>query len=476
MRYKFVSILCGALLLLSCGKSTEVTIVDGSAGILPDEKPSNASTTQKTTSQDDFTVIKIGEPNSIHTLDPLFGTNNSEFRTLSLIYDGLTKIDMNGNVKPAIAKKWAISRDSLRYTFTIHDNVFYHSDSRFTSGIGRKVIPEDIIMNFERMASILVPDNAAEMFTSIKGFKSFHTEQTFIKIPENRTINSIEGITAPNDSTITIQLSKKDKDLLKKLAHPLASIYPKESLPTDKTPITKPIGTGSYYLAQQKSKLLILASNDDYFQSQEVPTRIDITHGKKEADLYQDFAKGNLDALIEIGPGTITQLTDSTGKLDFMYQSEFNLYDSSVKSEVNFYYNPQSESNNVETFLRSQTKDFLNFDRALGEVIIKDPRSSVDSLEKQNVHIAFTDNPAEVYLTDAIAKKLAGNRATVVMNSSYAITDEVTFSTKYFPSAQQTIVWKKPVLILTKEGVTGIKVSHYPWNISFDGSTITKSN
>ena len=94
MRYKFVSILCGAL-LLSCGKSTEVTIVDGTAGILPDVKPSNASTAQKTTSQDDFTVIKIGEPNSIHTLDPLFGTNNSEFRTLSLIYDGLTKIDMN---------------------------------------------------------------------------------------------------------------------------------------------------------------------------------------------------------------------------------------------------------------------------------------------------------------------------------------------------------------------------------------------
>ena len=476
MKYKFINVLCGTLLFLSCGKSTEVTIVDSTAGILPDENPSGASATQRTAFQDDFTVIKIGESNSIHTLDPLFGTNNSEFRTLSLLYDGLTEIGEDGNVKPAIAKNWTISRDSLRFTFTIRDNVFYHSDSRFTSGIGRKVVPEDIVKNFERMASILVPDNAAEMFTSIKGFKSFQTEQTFIKIPANRTIHSIEGISVANDSTLIIQLSKKDREFLKKLAHPLASVYPQESVPADKTPIIKPIGTGSYYLAQQKPKLLILASNDDYFQSQEVPTRIDITHGKKEADLYQDFAKGNLDALIEIGPGTITQLTDSTGKLDFMYQSVFNLYDSSVKNEVRFFYNPESENNNIDAFLRSQTEDFLNFDSTLGEVIIRNPLSSSDSLEKQSVHIAFTDNPAEVFLTDAIAKKLAGNGATVVMNSSYAVTEEVSFSTRYFPSAQQIIIWKKPVLNLSKKGVTGITISHYPWNISFDGAIINKSN
>ena len=236
MRFKVISILCLLFLIVSCGKSTEVTIVDDSSGMLPSDKAGDA--TKRAEVQDDFTILKIGELNSIQTLDPLFATTSSEFRINALIYDGLTQIDANGDVKPAIAKKWTITRDSLRYTFTLRDNLYYHDDSRFTSGIGRLVTPEDIVLNFERMASILVPDNAADMFKSVKGFNAYHTEQTFIKIPANRTIKSIEGIYSSNDSTLVIQLAKKDSELLEKLAHPLTSVYPKESIPNNNNPIT----------------------------------------------------------------------------------------------------------------------------------------------------------------------------------------------------------------------------------------------
>ncbi|MEQ9278216.1 MAG: ABC transporter substrate-binding protein [Balneola sp.] len=476
MRFKAISIVCLLFLIVSCGKSTEVTIVDDSSGILPGEKTNNELSSEKTVVQDDFTAIKIGELNAIRTLDPLFGTTSSEFRVFSLIYDGLTRIDSEGVIQPAIAKKWTISRDSLRYTFTLRDNVFYHSDSKFTSGIGRQVVPEDIVKNFERMASILVPDNAAQLFTSIKGFNSFHTEQTYIKIPANRTINSIEGISASNDSTLVMQLAKKDSRFLQKLAHPLASVYPGESLPSNKTPIVQPIGTGIYYLAQKKNNLLILASNDDYFQEQTVPTRIDITHGKKEADLYQDFAKGSLDALLEIGPNTIQQVTDSTGSLDFMFESAFSLYDPSVSNEINFYYNTESGNTSLFSFITDQNDDFYDFESALGELTFHNKSPKSDSLEKRTAYIAYTENPSEVFLADAIAEKISSTGVTIVMNSSYAVTEDVTFSTIYFPSATKAITWKMPVLILSKPTISGILISKHPWNISFDGVTINESN
>ncbi|MBO6622233.1 MAG: hypothetical protein JJ892_13850 [Balneola sp.] len=475
MRLKATSILCALFLVISCGKSTEVTIVDDSSGILPGEKANNELPSERTVIQDDFTAIKIGELNAIRTLDPLFGTTGSEFRVFSLIYDGLTRIDSEGFVQPAIAKNWTISRDSLRYTFTLRDNVFYHSDSRFTSGIGRQVVPEDIVKSFERMASILVPDNAAQLFTSIKGFNSFHTEQTYIKIPANRTINSIEGISVSNDTTLVMQLSKKDNKFLEKLAHPLASVYPEESLPPNKTPILKPIGTGGYYLAQKKNNLLILASNDDYFQEQTVPTRIDITHGKKEAELYQDFDKGALDALVEIGPSTIQQVTDSTGSLGFMFESAFSLYDPSINNEINFYYNPESGNTSLFSFITAQNDDFYGFESPLGDLTFHNKSQQPDSPAKLTAYIAYTENPAEVFLADAIAEKISSTGVTIVMNSSYAVTEDVTFSTVYFPSAAKAISWKMPVLILSKPTISGIVISKHPWNISFDGVTINQS-
>lgn len=102
MRFKAISILCLLFLIVSCGKSTEVTIVDDSSGMLPSDKAGDA--TKRAEVQDDFTNLKIGELNNIQTLDPLFATTSSEFRINALIYDGLTQIDSNGDVKPAIAK------------------------------------------------------------------------------------------------------------------------------------------------------------------------------------------------------------------------------------------------------------------------------------------------------------------------------------------------------------------------------------
>jgi len=474
MDYKFTVTLLLLALFISCGKSAEVTIVDDSTGVLPSENGNNEAS--KTIVQDDFTVFKIGEINAIQTLDPLFATSSSEFRVNSLIYDGLTMFAEDGSISGAIAKKWAISRDSLRYTFTLRDNVFYHSDSRFTSGIGRQVSTDDIVMNFERMASILVPDNAADIFSNIQGFNAFHNEQTFIKIPSNRTIKSIEGLSVTNDSTLVFVLAKKDSKFLEKLAHPYASIYPRESIPGNKTPVYEPIGTGSYYLAQRKDNLFILASNDDYFRKQSIPSRIDISHGKKESELYQSFAKGELDALIEIGPGTIIQVTDSSGMIDPVFKSVFQINNPTVNNEVTFYYNTESQNRSLLSFLGSQKDSFLNFENPLGEVVIKNKTQPKDSLVKETTYIAYTENPAEVYLIDAIAENFASAGINVVMNSSYAVTDDISFSTTYFPNSIPTVVWKQPVYILSKLGVSGISISHKPWNISFESAQIKKGS
>jgi ABC-type transport system substrate-binding protein len=474
MRSKLTCILLLGVLLTSCGTTTEVTVVDDSSDVLPSE--SSASQKEENITADKFTILRIGESSSIQTMDPLFASNTSELRVNSLIYDGLTQYSEDGSTQGAIAKSWTVTRDSLRYNFTLRDDVFFHNDSRFTSGIGRQVKPQDIVMNFERMASVLVPDNAANMFTSISGFDAFHNEQTFIKIPSNRSINSIEGIRIANDSTIVFQLATKDPHFLEKLAHPYSSIYPKESIPGNNTPIYEPIGTGRYYFAQRRRGDLIIASNDDYFQVQNGPNRIDIIHGKKESDIYQDFAKGTLDALVEIGPGTITQVIDSTGNIDPIFSTVFKIENPSVIKPVTFYYNPASNNPSLRSYLSKQAPSFLYLKKPLGSISILADNNTQDTLRKETAYIAYTKNSDEVFLIDAIAENLSAAGVNVVMNSSYAVTEEISFATMNFTNAQPTLLWNKPIFILSKLNVSGITISHKPWNISFNNAKVSKGN
>jgi len=470
MKPHFLYLLLFTGLVFSCGKTTEVTIVESAGDVLPGEK--TGSKENKTIVQDDFTKLTVGEANEIQTMDPLFAMSTSELRVNALIYDRITELDENGVAAPSVAKKWTVSRDSLRYTFTIRDNIFFHKDSRFTSGIGRQLIPKDIVSTFERMASNFVPDNAANLFQNIKGFQSYHSEQTFIKNPANRTIKSIEGISVENDSTIVFLLASKDSNFLEKLAHPLASIYPKESLLANRNPIYEPIGTGKFYLAQRKRNTLILASNDDYFKTLTLPTRVDIMHGIKEGDLFQDFAKGDLDVIIEISPETVSQVTDTSGNIDSIFSSVFQLIETEVTNQINLYYNEASNEQAIFSEVANH-RNFLNFEKPLGSLSSKNNLVNSDTLANTTIYIAFTQNPSEVFLVNKTAEKLSTLGINVVMNSSYAVTDEVTFSTSNFSSATPALTWNYPVYILSKMNISGIKINAQAWNISFDGVNIS---
>ncbi len=47
------------------------------------------------------------------------------------VFEGLTRIDRNGEVKPALAKSWTISDDKKEYTFYLHQGVKFHDGAVF---------------------------------------------------------------------------------------------------------------------------------------------------------------------------------------------------------------------------------------------------------------------------------------------------------------------------------------------------------
>ena len=440
-------------ILSGCGKSTETIVVDDS-GLLPGSgNRSGDFEVRNTEPIDDFQQIILGEVDAITSLDPLFVQSNSELRTVNLIYDGLIGLDENGNASPALAASWSISRDSLRYTLRLRNDAYYHNSTVFSNGLGRKIKAEDIEQCFLRMGSILVPDYAASIFGIIKGFEEFHTEQTYVKDPAKRVLQDIEGLEIPNDSTVIFNLLEKDPHFLTKLAHPRASIYPLESFSRSPGPLSDPVGTGPFYYVRDQDNTIVIASNNDYYLEIEVPDRVDIISGLSESDLFQRFAKNEIQALIEISPKTIETSVNKNGELSPSYQDRFKLLKPGVKSLFRLYLNPDAEHSEIKNYVFGLKESDFFPDSRFGNIHIATGNISTDSLAVSSFQAAHTTNPFELFLLDRIATKLSSNNSKLSLSNSYAATREIALTTFPFNGAELLMKWNCTALYFVRSGL-----------------------
>lgn len=70
----------------------------------------------------------------VQRLNPLFASYNSvDADITSLIFEGLTTINVYGEPIPALAKSWITSPDGLEYVFTLRDDVLWQDGIPFTA-------------------------------------------------------------------------------------------------------------------------------------------------------------------------------------------------------------------------------------------------------------------------------------------------------------------------------------------------------
>jgi peptide/nickel transport system substrate-binding protein len=96
--------------------------------------------------RDSITLGMVLEPPH---LDPTAGAAAAIREvTYANIFEGLTRIDRSGQVRPALARSWEISDDGLTYTFELHENVRFHDGSPLTA--------RDVVFSFDRA---MAPDS-----------------------------------------------------------------------------------------------------------------------------------------------------------------------------------------------------------------------------------------------------------------------------------------------------------------------------
>ena len=105
-------------------------------------------------------VLEVATDASPVGLDPHVATAFSTALVNGNIYEGLTSIDKDLRVVPAVAESWSVSSDGKVYTFKIRKGGTFHN--------GKPITAADVVYSFERLLKKETGSPFASRFTLIK--------------------------------------------------------------------------------------------------------------------------------------------------------------------------------------------------------------------------------------------------------------------------------------------------------------------
>ena len=65
------------------------------------------------------------------TLDPQTATDSASYEIIANMFEGLLRVDNEGNLQSAAAESYAVSEDGLTYTFDLRDNIYWYDGDEF---------------------------------------------------------------------------------------------------------------------------------------------------------------------------------------------------------------------------------------------------------------------------------------------------------------------------------------------------------
>jgi peptide/nickel transport system substrate-binding protein len=149
------------------------------------------------------------------------------------VFEGLTRIDAQGQVQPALAGSWTVSDDGLVYTFKLREGVTFHDGTTLDSA--------DVKFSLDRATG---PDSV----NAQKGL-----------------FEPIEKVETPDPSTVVVTLKRPTGAFLFNLGWGDAVIVAPESSADNKT---RPVGTGPFRFGQwAKGDRVELVRNDAYWEA-----------------------------------------------------------------------------------------------------------------------------------------------------------------------------------------------------------------
>jgi peptide/nickel transport system substrate-binding protein/oligopeptide transport system substrate-binding protein len=183
------------------------------------------------------------EPRS---LDPALSTDVPTGEVITLLFDNLTEFDVDGQLRPGLARAWETDPTGTVYTFHLRSGVRFHD--------GRTLTSADVAGSFRRALDPATKGGRGWPLYPIKGAKEFAAG----------TATDIAGLRTPDDSTVVITLERPLNVFPKLLAMPVAAVVP---IPVPAGDFgAHPIGSGPWrFVSWSHDDQIVVAKNPDYW-------------------------------------------------------------------------------------------------------------------------------------------------------------------------------------------------------------------
>ncbi len=255
--------------------------------------------------------ITIGQVSEVANLNPTLYPRTPDSNVQCLIFDGLIKPQSDLSFGPSLAESWDVSEDGTLYTFHLRKDVTWHDGEPFTAA--------DVVFTFTSLADPTYVGGAESRVDSVAGAAAYR----------DGSATSVSGIQAPDDYTVTFQLSSANAAFLAQLnipvlpKHLLGDIAPGEWEKADFN--RSPVGTGKYKFVQWKSGQYIeLQKNPSYFGDQPVFDTIYYRFGD-QTTLTAALINGEIDVVETIEPSEV-ELLSSVGTATAVTYPTLNMY------------------------------------------------------------------------------------------------------------------------------------------------------
>lgn len=218
-------------------------------------------------------TLNVAISNNPYSLDPHLGTYHTEAQIQTGLYEGLFTYGSDATEpQPALASSFKVSRDKLRWTFTIRENAKW-SD-------GTKITASDVRESWLRLL-----ENKDAQYSSmldvVSGAKALR---------EGTGNRDDVAITAPNDTTLTVRLVEPTGHFAHLLCH--------NSMSAVKADLS--IYSGPFILTEKNSKQIVLTKNSNYWDAENIKLeKINIHIEDDDEETAHLFNTGAIDWIIE---------------------------------------------------------------------------------------------------------------------------------------------------------------------------------
>ncbi|GMQ78404.1 MAG: hypothetical protein BMS9Abin02_0911 [Anaerolineae bacterium] len=199
-------------------------------------------------------VLRGGDPIPID-LDPA-RQGGSAAGYIGLLYSGLVRLSPDLQVEPDLAQSWTVSEDGTVYTFTLRDDLKFHS--------GKSITATDFQYSWERAADPKTDSTTAATYLG-----------DILGVPEklNGSAETIEGVEVVDDRTLVVTLDSPKPYFLLKLTYPTSFVVDEGSVDLeDEEWVFQPNASGPYTLMEvHEEAALIFERNENYHTLPSIP-------------------------------------------------------------------------------------------------------------------------------------------------------------------------------------------------------------